>query len=316
LKISLHQRHREIIELLETHFITYEPGGLTEIYRQLIEFSFAASRDEQQVLKPRLGFSHLGKLHKSYREVIEETNKKDIAVSFATDLPVFLKSYKGKDAPVLMVCAMDSLPPEPVKNAQGDYLLQVHQNKNFNLRQEVGFWAPFSLIENNTDTNALFFNEMLQSYSLYVTDIYKLFFYIDKNLTDKSGKAVYARSNSLSSYRSLPCHASILSQEIGWVEPSCILTLGNNAGNALLGLYGKKLSKWTSANEGGGVQVNRTGPVNHSGMTVPVISVPHISGAANGAKSVVLNHPMWNNISGGPIVKYANIVKEAIHRNG
>ena len=315
MKLSIHPRLPEVMQLLEEHFIQYDQGGLSAVYTQLLDFSGIASKEEQERLKPHLPYTHIRHLHKNYLQAVEKENTKHTALSLTTDLPIFIESSQGKDAPVVMVCAMDSLPTIPIKTGRNEYALHPHQNQTLDIKQDIGFWAPFSLIEHNQDANSLFFNQLLKSYSLYITDVYKLFFYIDKNRSDKNGRPVFSKSNSISTYRNQEIHSTLLLREIDLITPRCILTLGNNSGNALLKLYGKKLENWTAVHENGGLQIHHLSQSENAEKKIPMIAAPHISGAANGAKSLVLNHPDWRHLRGTQIEKYAQIVAHTILSN-
>jgi hypothetical protein len=311
--MTLHSRHNEIVSLLENNFITYNNGGLHHIYNELLEFSKIDNETEKSNQKRTLSFTNLSNLNPFFLEKVNEVNKNDTALFFASDLPIYLESTHKKNAPTIMICAMDSLPPVPIKNNGNQYTLYPHQNSKLDLRNNIGFWAPFSLIENNSDPNAIFFNEILQHYNIYVTDIYKLFFYIDKNKVNKKGNPVFLKSNSLSDYRDLPLHNKILLEEIRIINPTCILTLGNNAGNALLKLQKEKLLKWSDCSSKGGLQINDFKIEIATSVKPKVISIPHISGAANGAKSLILNNKMWKNIPGKNIEKYTNIILHTLN---
>ena len=312
MKITLHSRHNEIVSLLENNFITYNKGGLNQIYNELLEFSKIDTEPEKSKQKRNLSFTDLSNLNPSFLEKINEVNKKDTALFFATDLPVFLESTHKKNAPTIMVCAMDSLPPVPLKDNQHQYTLYPHQNSKIDLRNNVGFWAPFSLVEHNNDDNAKFFKALLTQYNVYVTDVYKLFFYIDKNKINEKGEHVFNKSNGLSKYRKLQSHKNILIREINIINPSCIITLGNNAGNALLNIEGKHLELWENCLDFGGLQKNDTNKITASNKSIKIISMPHISGAANGNKSRIIENNFYKNIPGETIDKYANILLHEI----
>lgn len=312
MKITFHSRHNEIISLLENNFITHNNGGLNQIYNELLAFSNFENESEKSVQKKNLSFTDLSNLNPSFLEKISEVNKKDTALFFATDLPVYLESTHKKNAPTIMVCAMDSLPPVPIKNNGNQYTLYPHQNSKIDLRNNVGFWAPFSLIEHNNDENAKFFKMLLTQYNVYVTDVYKLFFYIDKNKVNEKGEHVFNKSNGLSKYRAIPSHTNILLEEVRIINPNCIITLGNNAGNALLNIEGKHLELWENRLAYGGLQKNDTKKITASNKSIKIISMPHISGAANGNKKRIIENDLYKNIPGENIEKYANILLHEI----
>jgi uracil-DNA glycosylase len=301
--------------LLENNFITYNKGSLHHIYNELLEFSKIDNETEKSKQKTKLSFTNLSNLNPAFLEKINEINKKDTALFFATDLPIYLESTHKKNAPTIMVCAMDSLPPVPIKDNQNNYKLYPHQNSKIDLRNNIGFWAPFSLVEHNNDDNAKFFKALLTQYNVYVTDVYKLFFYIDKNKINEKGEYVFNKSNGWSKYRKLESHKNILTSEINIIKPSCIITLGNNAGNALLNIEGKNLDLWENCLDFGGLQKNDTNKITAPNNSIKIISMPHISGAANGDKTRIIENKLYKNIPGETIEKYANILLHEIAKD-
>lgn len=298
---------------MESSFVNCGNGRLSLIYNELLEYSKVLNEIQKKELRNTLSFAELSALNPTYLAIVNQVNERHTALSFATDLPIYLECSSKKNAPTVMVCAMDALPPVPNEENLSKHIAYKNRNKGSLLKQ-VGFWAPFSLIDNNTDANAEFFSEILKHYNIYVTDIFKLFFYIEKNKKDKKGNTVFSKSNALKTYRGLPAHAEILQKEIKIISPSVILTLGNNAGNALLNLYDKKLNIWSENTSFGGLQINTIQPSIEKEEMLNVISIPHISGAANASKSLILKNKHWENIPGQHIVKYANIVIEALNQ--
>lgn len=225
----------------------------------------------------------------------------------AIDLPIFLKAQK-ETAKTLMICAMDPLPPLPTSAFWHD--------KNIQFNETVGFWAPFSLIDDwnhptgSMRTNISFFKTLLSNYNLYVTDIYKLFFRFEQ-----SGN--YIASNAIQEYTSLlgengrSFHGNLLAKEIELVNPCAILTLGNAARDKLLAINY--------------LLNNHLQPPTHWGddfqqytwnNSIPLIASPHISGAANGAKAKIVSNERYKNING--VVqneRLANIVLALIESN-
>ena len=175
------------------------------------------------------------------------------------DFPVLLS--KGENRPVMMVCAMD-----PLRNDNAD--------KQPN--DEIGYWVPFSIINNpmgqtkhSEKQNLSFFHTLLDTYDLYVTDIFKLFY--------RMGNRV---SNTISEFRSLHIHRTILDAEIQIIKPTVILTLGNNARDAMCEILSLPRTNWSD-------EIYRTKDLNG----IDVVMVPHISGAANGFKAPILKNP-------------------------
>ena len=203
---------------------------------------------------------------------IQEKTVRTIGVDF----PVLLS--KGENRPTMMVCAMDPL---------------RHDSKAKQPSNEMGCWVPFSIINNpskqtkhSEKENLSFFHSLLDTYDLYVTDIFKLF-YRTENKT----------SNTINDFKKLPVHRNILDAEIKIIKPSAILTLGNNARDAICAIMSITKPNWTK-------EVYKT----KSKHGIDLIMVPHISGAANGAKAPILNNPLYKNVVGKNNMKYAQII--------
>ena len=211
MEISEHINHGKLLELLEAHLIKFEnDGGLKKVYQQLINYS-------QGILnKNQISYTPIENLNSNYREIISNLNLVELATTMASDLPVFIKSDK-ENAKTIMVCAMDPLPPEPNKKNINNIIFTDWKKRGFDLNKDIGFWAPFSLIEKGNDPNYVFFRELKSEYNLYITDIYKVFFYIDK------GNDHFTKSNSIKEYKNLKNHGEILEGEIEIIKPYFII---------------------------------------------------------------------------------------------
>lgn len=220
----------------------------------------------------------------------------------AMDLPVLLKSSDSK--PTIVVCAMDSLPPEP----ESDYWL-----KNA-LRPDEGvqLWIPFSLCEpwnspkGSMASNLNFFKPLIEAYNIYVTDIYKLFFRISSN-----GK--YLKSNQIPAYQNLisadgiNIHKQILKEEISGLKPAAIVTLGSAATNKLFDLSSLKPAYLNNS-------FKNSFPAYRTPFDIPHFPIPHISNAANGAKSKFINQFNLARIAGqSPNTAIANHLIQSIN---
>jgi hypothetical protein len=191
MEIKLHSQHNKLVKLLESNFINSDQGLLETIYKEFVEFSKTDNIDEIVQRKGNLSFADLSNLNPSFLEIVNKVNETHSALSFASDLPIFIECKDNKNADTIMICAMDSLPPEPnVKNLR-NHPVYTNRKKGYYPKLKIGFWAPFSLIENNNDENYIFFNELLKHYNIYITDIYKLFFYIDINKINENGNQIF-----------------------------------------------------------------------------------------------------------------------------
>lgn len=291
--MCFHHKQALLEAVLEEHLIQPKQG-LPAIYQQLHSY---ASNANSIITKATVG--NLKEPLRSY--LLEHQHK---LTTMAIDLPIYLASDKP-GAQTLMVCAMDPLPPIPTSD--------FWKGKTIQFNNDIGFWAPFSLIDDwscpfgSMRSNLPFFKTLLTEYNLYVTDIYKLFFRLEQ-----SG---YQNSNALPEYtemisdRGVSFHGEILAKEIELVNPVAILTLGNASRNKLLALSNNLHSmeqvpiKW--GNQLQHYQWN---------ATLPILSSPHISGAANGAKAALLANPRYRDMSGAyQNERLAHIVLSHLH---
>ena len=287
------EKNQKIIALLETSLI--KPNvGLDEVYDRIIRYY---NRSNQIIEKA----SEEDKLELDKILPANFLQKKDLVGSFsylrtepirtmAIDFPIHLKLDK-RNRKTIMVCAMDSLPPNDEK---AEIRNAIYKDSN-----GIIPWAPFSIIYNwdlakgSSKLNIDFFRTLFKECDLYVTDIYKMFF-----RTGPIGSDV--RSNTLPRYvtENLDAHRAILEKEIEIINPDIILTLGNNSRNALYSLYKLKPEKWGDDYQ----------DAVWTDTAKKIISIPHISGAANGAKVKILSNPKYKSVLGANNEKLANIV--------
>lgn len=216
-------------------------------------------------------------------EQFNEIKKKNIQ-TIGIDFPILLS--KGKNRPVLMICAMDPLREESDDTPNSD---------------EIGYWVPFSII-NSMDSeqnkpsdrsNLSFFHAILETHDVYVTDIFKVFYREEQR-----------KSNTQPEFKKLSVHKEIFENEIKIVKPHAILTLGNDARDAICQILGLNTPNWTD-------EIYTT----KSKENFNVIMVPHISGAARGAKAPILNNERYKDIDGTDNLKYARIIRDVISTN-
>jgi hypothetical protein len=208
---------------------------------------------------------------------IKEKNARTIGIDF----PILLS--KGKNRPVLMICAMDPLRDD------SDDVSKIN---------EISFWVPFSIINSMeskqnkpTDrSNLSFFHTILETHDVYVTDIFKVFY--------REGQKI---SNTQKEFKQLSVHKDILEREIKIVNPQAILTLGNEARDAICQIMDLKPPAWSDEIH------NTTSKENFN-----IIMVPHISGSARGTKSPILNNERYKAIEGTDNLKYARIILSAL----
>lgn len=281
--LSAHPQLPQLIAILEEQLIKPQQG-LKAIYTDLFSYS-----QHFQLPNPLIAaFADFRAPLQAYLNHLQPD-----LTTLAIDLPIYLQAQKQTDQ-TLMICAMDPLPPLPTSS--------FWEGKPIRLQEEVGFWAPFSLIDNweqptgSMKSNLPFFRTLLQTHNLYITDIYKLFFRQKK----PNG---FVNSNSIIAYTQIKneagssLHGRILSKEIELIKPKAIITLGNAARQQLLAI---------NELENGDIQHSKKWAANIQHykwcQTLPILASPHISGSANGTKAAILNNSDFAAISG----KYQN----------
>ncbi len=143
---------------------------------------------------------------------------------------------------------------------------------------------------------AMVLNSILNAQQQQLKEIFKLFFRVQKPNQLVISNAVSAYTQ-LQNEKGENLHGAILSKEIECVKPQAIITLGNPARNQLLTInHLLKASAQTPQKWSGDRQHYRWN------NQTPIISAPHISGAAIGAKALVLNNPAYEHLEG----KYQN----------
>ncbi len=246
----------EILSLLKEKLLS-KNVDLSEAYEQLNNY-----RVNQ---KEKVNFrTSVNNLHPTFRRQLASDFP---TTTHAIDLPIYIANQQSNSR--IMIVAMDSLPPVPESSHW--------KNNSIDLRNEIGFWAPFSLIEDwsspkgSMKSNLSFFQPLLENHSLYITDIYKLFY-------RKILSSGYKVSNRISTYTNLEnlVHFEILLKEIEIVQPKAILVLGKSALNSMNPIL---------------TEVPSFGfPQYYVGEDkIPLLALPHISGAANGAKATFVN---------------------------
>ncbi len=261
----------EIVRLLETHLIMPE-GGLYPVYEDLKRYFLEQYNQNSEKEKAKTALS-IADLVGDFAEL-----KKESIRTVGIDFPILLK--KGKDRPLLMVCALD---PRRDESSETTSL--------------ISDWVPFSTIKNpDSETkysekeNLRFFHILLETYDLYITDIFKVFY--------RKGTQL---SNSDSSYTRKDVHKKLLDQEINVVKPNAIVTLGNTSRDAICSIFNVTAPAWSENPEL--IQLDNT---------KTLLCLPHISGAANGTKAPILNNEVYAELEGKGNTLYANIAKKIL----
>ena len=278
--------HSDIIAALEKELI--QPlEGLIQAYNNLISYFLKANSGQPAITKAELmQMISNNTLHKNELATGFEDIKNNSIRTMAIDLPIKLSSLRENVHETIMVVAMDPLPP--------------NTDQDETTKSKIGTWVPFSLIdgdvtgEKSFKSNRAFFLELLKRYHVYVTDIYKLFYREDNYPSD-------IRSNSLTEYKSIKNHQVILNNEIEVVKPKAIITMGNPSRNALYAIKGYEPQPWEDLQ------------INYWDKT-PIISIPHMSGAANKTSTTILNK--YPELTGRKTEKLAKLVLNKIEDLG
>lgn len=276
---SLHPNHPNIIKTLESQFI-HPKNGLTATYQQLTKYT-----------KERKAADILPATIFDFQEPLKSflIANQDQLTTLAIDLPVYYQA-QIPTSKTLMICAMDPLPPIPTS--------PFWKDKTIRFNEDVGFWAPFSLIDNwdeptgSMRSNLPFFKTLLKHVNIYVTDVYKLFF----RFQQQNG---WLNSNAISTYTLLKnsngvsIHGALLAKEIEYIQPSAIVTLGNASRNNLLAM-----NEIVNAIHQAPVKWSDNLQKYYWNKDRLILASPHISGAANGAKAAILSNPSFQQITG------------------
>lgn len=289
----------QIISLLEEKLIKPK-NGLKDIYDRIKKYHELSNKGNA------IGNELVDVLHPSLlnKNQLVTCLQKENVTTMAIDFPIEIRESKNFHRPTLMICALDSLPPDTSDNSFENHWKIFFSKENYleSLGNHITPWAPFSLIENwklekgSFKQNISFFSTLFNNYDLYVTDIYKLFYRINNK-----------RSTGMHGENEIKIFNSILQSEIEIIKPDAIVTLGNNSRNAVLNFLKVAPEKWLD-------DVQAKNNWNSGNVKTKIVSIPHISGAANGVKSKIIKNPKYNDVSGENTVKLAGIVIKNIER--
>ncbi len=292
---KFHKNHSQLVDLFSKYLIAPNHQDVNSVYNQLEQYVLSSG-------KTSIDVGLIENLKEPFKTLIQ-VELKDVT-TIAIDFPIYFKSPSQTDK-TLMVCAMDSLPSLPSSNYWNE--------KNFDFTKNINFWAPFSLIDDwnnlvgSMKTNIPFFSTLLSEYNLYITDVYKIFFRMGTNNKWTNSNAI-GRYTELKNNEGVNIHGTILSKEIEIVKPHAILTLGNAARNTVVQIN-NQLYNYQQITKVWGEDIQS---YKWNNLT-PIISLPHISGSANGAKSKILNNPKFSTIKGKlQNERFAKILMESL----
>ena len=166
----------------------------------------------------------------------------------------------------------------------------VFNKHNADKNNDVLIGTPYGLHSSKeksgtTRTYWEFINSLSQNNFVYLTDIYKTFFYTDKTKKEKSSNFYKKNTSQLSSIK------NILEQEITFVNPDLIITLGKESFQKLTEKKCGKLSREVSLNK----SCLKNFP------NIPILPFVHLSGATRDKN--ILNFISANNLDTSNIEK-------------
>lgn len=211
------------------------------------------------------------------------------------DFPYWFGNISAKKR--IMVIGIDPLRNENVFN-------KVKADKN----NDVLIGTPYALHsikmrEGRTRPYWEFINSLSQDHFVYLTDIYKTFFYTDSSKKERSYVYYKQHPSKLSSIR------NILEQEIELLKPDLIITLGKESIVQLTEQKCNKLSR--------NISLNKTHLKNFP--NIPIIPLVHLSGATR--KANIIDFMIANNLNTSNFEKrwqyglgYSTIIKNYINK--
>lgn len=186
---------KEIRELLNKYLLQ---GDMDEIYRKLETEKSTTMEIEN--------------LNENFRKWKELGGS-----NFQIDLPLLISENEKKVGKRIMIIGQD--PNNDGKKDNGRVILNT----------------PYSFLaqEGNVYNNIL--NALKGEYEFYLTDLYKMFFWLKRDLkmAINNNKSLKAKSHQLPTYTHDAIHYTMLKEEINIVKPDLIVTFGNTARHAV-----------------------------------------------------------------------------------
>ena len=213
-------------------------GFEAHVFDELYEYFRSTYHSEDKVLRESNRHLPIERLIRFDSNTIK--NKK----SYGVDVPVWFTNKQGGSFKIFLL-AMD-----PLRGVNDHVVNKASWNTPFSIHQKTGN-NYFPSIE-----------KLAETYEVYVTDVYKLFYREEAN-----SKAV---SNESIDFISQPIHLEILQSELSIFQPNLILCLGKHAIRGLA-----QLNNWTPNH----TIVSELHNYNFQG--IPTFAIPHASGLAS-----------------------------------
>jgi len=205
---------------------------------EVYNFFHSTFYSENAILKDKFGYVPIQNLNKFNSYLLK--NKTSLGV----DLPVWFTKPESKRLKIFLL-SMDPL-----------------RTTDENINGKASLNSPFSIHQKKGNNYFNSIEKLAQTFDLYVTDVYKLFYRDSDNL-----KSV---SNENPEFIALSIHLEILKAELSMFQPDFILCLGKHAIGGLAKLDNFKpnssiVSKLT----------------NYNFQGIPTFAIPHASGVAS-----------------------------------
>lgn len=210
------------------------------------------------------------------------------------DLPFWFGDLKPKNKKIMVVGI------DPLRNNAAF--------KKANIDQDVLISTPYALHSETarkgiTKAYWAFIESLSANHFVYLTDIYKTFFYVDDPKMTRSYNYYPKQQGALENQR------SILLKEINFIKPDVIITFG---GIAFLKLTSKKHIKLANGIESNEFSLDEFG-------NIPILPFMHLSGSTReeNLKVFLEKHNVKNNIKGrvGYGNAYAEIIENYFNNN-
>ena len=186
---------KEIRELLNKYLLR---GDMDEIYRKL----------ETEKSTTSVGFEILNEQFRKWKGLGGS--------NFQIDLPLLISENEKKAGKRIMIIGQD--PNNDGKEDNGRVILNT----------------PYSFLAQEGNVYNEILNALKGEYELYLTDLYKMFFWFKSDLKmAKNKKSLNAKSHQLPTYTFEAIHYTMLREEINIVKPDLIVTFGNTARRAV-----------------------------------------------------------------------------------
>lgn len=217
---------------------TNQLGINAQQFEEIYKYFYSTFYSENAFLEDKFGYVPIQHLTKFNSDLLQ--NK----TSFGVDLPVWFTKPQGKRLKIFLL-SMDPL-----------------RTRDENIIDKASLNSPFSIHQKKRNNYFHSIEKLAQSFDLYVTDVYKLFYRDSNNF-----KSV---SNESPEFIAQPIHLKILKTELSIFQPDFILCLGKHAIGGL--------AKLDTFQPNSSIVSELT---NYNFQGIPTFAIPHASGIAS-----------------------------------